>query len=403
LRRFGCASSRNGIFGVAKQAKDRTIMKILLVGEYSRLHNSLKEGLVALGHEVILIATGDYFKGYPADIKLKRRFDKGLGKKLKVTIYKLTGLDITSRSIRKQFLSHAAQLKGFDVVQLINESPLGAQPEDEKTIISFLQKHNGKMFLLSCGTDHLSVRYALGDALPYSILQGLKDGSVPASKYKFILKYNTPAYKALHQFILERVHGIIASDMDYHLPLKDHPKYLGLIPNPVAVDKLPYLPLSAKIPIVIFLGINRQNYHTKGIRYFEEALARLQESFPHRICIETVENLPYSEYIEKYNKAHIVLDQVFSFDQGYNALEAMAKGKVVFTGAEAAFTQHYSLTEAVAVNALPDVDYLVQQLTYFIEHPQEIATMGARARAFVSNKHDHLQVAQQYLNCWSNA
>jgi hypothetical protein len=39
--------------------------------------------------------------------------------------------------------------------------------------------------------------------------------------------------------------------------------------------------------------------------------------------------VPYATYIELYNKSHIVLDQVFSYDQGYNALEAMAKGKVV--------------------------------------------------------------------------
>lgn len=377
-------------------------MKILLVGEYSRLHNSLKEGLVALGHEVTLIATGDYFKDYPADIKLHRRFDAGLGKKLKVALFKVTGIDLTSRSLRRQFFKHRTSLQGFDVVQLINESALGAQPEDEKAVVSFLRQHNKKLFLLSCGTDYLSVRYALGESLPYSILQGLKDGSVEASRYRFILKYTTPAYEALHRFIVGRADGIIASDMDYHLPLEGLEKYLGLIPNPVNTEKLPFLPQQTEGPIVIFLGINRQNYHTKGIRYFEEALTLLQEQFPERIQVEIAENLPYSEYIEKYNRAHILLDQVYSFDQGYNALEAMAKGKVVFTGAEAAFTQHYSLTDTVAVNALPEVDYLVKQLTFFIEHPEEITKMGARARAFVVREHDHLQVAQRYLECWNS-
>ena len=64
-------------------------MKILLVGEYSRLHNSLKEGLVELGHQVTIIATGDHFKNYPVDIKLNRKYNQGLAKKLKVLIYKL--------------------------------------------------------------------------------------------------------------------------------------------------------------------------------------------------------------------------------------------------------------------------------------------------------------------------
>ena len=45
-------------------------MKILLIGEYSRLHNSLKEGLEKLGHTVTIIGFNDYFKDYPVDIKL---------------------------------------------------------------------------------------------------------------------------------------------------------------------------------------------------------------------------------------------------------------------------------------------------------------------------------------------
>ena len=45
-------------------------MKILLVGEYSRLHNSLKEGLVSLGHEVIIVGCGDKFKQFPVDYSI---------------------------------------------------------------------------------------------------------------------------------------------------------------------------------------------------------------------------------------------------------------------------------------------------------------------------------------------
>ena len=45
-------------------------MRILLLGEYSRLHNSLKEGLVQLGHEVIIVGDGDDFKDYPVDFSI---------------------------------------------------------------------------------------------------------------------------------------------------------------------------------------------------------------------------------------------------------------------------------------------------------------------------------------------
>ena len=39
-------------------------MKILLLGEYSNLHNSLKQALLNMGHEVLLVGNGDGFKKY---------------------------------------------------------------------------------------------------------------------------------------------------------------------------------------------------------------------------------------------------------------------------------------------------------------------------------------------------
>ena len=87
-------------------------------------------------------------------------------------------------------------------------------------------------------------------------------------------------------------------------------------------------------------------------------------------------------------------------DQGYNALEAMAKGKVVFTGASEEFNQHYNLTEKVAVNAIPDVNYLVTELTYLIENPQEITAIGKRARIFIEKEHHYIKIAEKFMQEW---
>jgi len=375
-------------------------MKILLVGEYSRLHNSLQEGLSALGHQVMVISTGDYFKKYPSDILLQRKFDTGLARKIKIAIYLLFKFDITSWHITRQFFKNASSLKGFDVVQLINESSFGATPRDEIKMISFLKQNNKKLFLLSCGTDYLSVQHQLSDINPYSILSNYKEGRVSKIAFKSILKYTTPAFKKLHQYVFQNIDGVIASDFDYHMPLQGHKKYLGLIPNPINTKKLRICKVDTKRPITIFMGINRTNYHSKGISYFEKALAIIQQKFPKRVHIEIVENLPYEQYIEKYNNAHIILDQVYAYDQGYNALEAMAKAKVVFTGAETAFMQHYKLDTPVAINALPEVDSLVIALEKLIDNPEKITEIGLAAQDFVIQHHDYKKVAQQYLDSW---
>ena len=71
-------------------------MKILLIGEYSRLHNSLKEGLLKLGHEVAINGFNDGFKDFPIDLRFEKKFEKGFLKKIKVLTFYLTRFDISS-------------------------------------------------------------------------------------------------------------------------------------------------------------------------------------------------------------------------------------------------------------------------------------------------------------------
>ncbi|HLW15574.1 MAG TPA: glycosyltransferase [Flavobacteriaceae bacterium] len=380
-------------------------MKILLVGEYSRLHNSLKEGLQALGHEVQIIGTGDFFKDFPVDMRLKRRFDTGLAKKIKVGIYKLFKIDISSRALLQQFFSFEDSLKAYDIVQLINESSLGMQPAEEIKAIDFLKKYNENIFMLSCGTDYTSVSYAMDKKIRYSIFTPLLENRIPERFYIGALRFLKPEYKKLHQYLYkEIIQGVIASDMDYHIPLENNSKYLGLIPNPINTEKLAFQPIEISNKVVIFMGINRNNFLKKGIDFFEKALVQIQKEFSDKVEVVTAENLPYDVYIKQYDRAHILLDQVYSFDQGFNALEAMAKGKVVFTGAEREWEELYNYKEdEVCINALPDVDYLVNKLRWLINNPQEIKRIGSNARTYVEKDHDYIKVAKTYLDTWQSA
>jgi glycosyltransferase involved in cell wall biosynthesis len=50
---------------------------------------------------------------------------------------------------------------------------------------------------------------------------------------------------------------------------------------------------------------------------------------------------------------------------------------------------------------LPDVDYLVNELSYLIENPDEIIAIGQRARAFIEREHDYIKIATKYLEIWN--
>jgi glycosyltransferase involved in cell wall biosynthesis len=377
-------------------------MKILLVSEYSRLHNSLKEGLQELGHEVYILGHTDGFKDFPVDFPLVKKWDTGLLKKAKVAIYTIFGFDMSSYLTYRQFEKNKAKFTGFDVVQLINENSFYCQYYFEKKILEFLFQNNKKTFLLSSGYDYLNVKYCFENPNFKSAIQPFLSGKIKKSGFDNILKYRTKSFKKLHQFIYSNIQGIIATDMDYHIPLVGNSKYSGLIPNPINIQKLIFQSLSISNKIILFHGINEYNYYKKGNNYFEETLEIIKKKYADKVEIISSRNIPYTTYITLYNKAHIVLDQTFSYDQGYNALEAMAKGKVVFTGAEKEFTAYYNLTDSVCINALPDVDYLVSELSFLIENPNEIIAIGKRARNFIEKEHDYITITKQYLEIWQN-
>lgn len=378
-------------------------MRILLVGEYSRLHNSLKSGLIALGHDVILVSDGDGFKNYPADYSIAYKWCKS--KLLNIPrqlIFRMFKYDIAKIEKGLRFYSLLLKFKDYDVVQLINEAPIKTTPRFERYLLKKLISQNKKTFLLCCGIDYSIANYLLERKPRYSLIDPFFGNKKLIEEYRYILEYSSKPYKKLHETLYSQISGVIASDMDYYLPLKHHPKFLGLIPNPVILDDLEYNEIQIDDKITIFLGINRGNYNQKGIPYFEKALDIIRQKYPDKTEIIITENIPYAKYINIYNKAHILLDQVYGYDQGYNALEAMTKGKVVFTGAEEEFMEYYKLHESVAVNALPNVDAIVKELSFLIENPDEITAIGKRARAFIEKEHEHITVARKYLEKWAN-
>lgn len=377
-------------------------MRILLIGEYSRLHNSLKEGLMALGHEVILISDGDGFKQYPSDFLITpKTLSRGFLNIPRQIIFRIFKYDIAQLERGFRFYKLLPKLKDYDVVQLINEAPIKTNKVFEKHLLKKLIIQNKSTFLLCSGIDYTVVKYMTDRKPRYSLMDPFfKDRSL-VDEYRFIIEYTTKGHKKLHDFLYSTVTGVFASDMDYCLPLLHNPKFMGLVPNPVNISRLDYNEPVINGSIIIFMGINRWVYNQKGIPYFEKALTIIKAKYQEKIEIVIAESLPYDEYIKLYSKAHILLDQVYAYDQGYNALEAMAKGKVVFTGAEKEFMEHYNLTERVAVNALPDVDYLVNELSFLIENPDEIIAISKRTRAFIEKEHEHIVVAKKYIEKWS--
>ena len=378
-------------------------MKILLIGEYSRLHNSLKEGLIKLGHEVTLIGKSDGFKNYPVDYSIDNVIFKS--KKnlfFAKAINRIFGINLVYIENFLIFYYNKSHFKNYDIVQFYNESFLKSYSFLERYALKFIIKSNKKSFLLCCGLDYISLKYAYEKKLRYSILTPYFEYPDQSKSYHHILKILNKNRKKLYQCYLKYVDGFISSDLDYHIPYEKTPKYLGMVSNPINTDLISEAITNNLDTIIIFHGINTETYIRKGNKYFDEAITIIKEKYNEKVEIIRTKNLPYKTYINFYNNCHILLDQIYAYDQGYNALEAMAKGKVVFTGAEKEFLDYYGLNEnEVCINALPNVNDLVEKLSWLIENPEKITEIGENARKFVIKKHHYINSAQEYLNLWT--
>ena len=111
-------------------------MKILLIGEYSNVHWTLAEGLRSLGHETIVLSNGDFWKDYSRDWNLERARNS------------FGSLEYLCR-----LLKYLPQMRGFDVVQLINPMFLELKAERIAPVYKYLRRHNKRIILGAFGMD----------------------------------------------------------------------------------------------------------------------------------------------------------------------------------------------------------------------------------------------------------
>jgi len=315
-------------------------MRVLLVGEFSRLHNSLKEGLIQNGHQVTLIGSGDYFKKYPVDIIADGYVVKNnwLLQKIRRLLYILTKVDLAGLETLVRLYKNKKNISNYDIVQFINEAPFKSTYSYEKKLLDFILKRNKDAFLLSCGEDYNYVSFAINKKFPYSVLTPYLEDNTLQNNYKYTLEKLSDEYNKVHTYMFSKINGVIPVSLEYEIVYKGHVKKLPMTPNPINTDKIKFAPIVGENKkIIILLGVNTVNYWRKGYSFFEKAIEYITEKYPDKVEVITTKNLPYNTYVTYLESAHILLDQTYAHDQGYNALEAMAMGKVVFTGGGSLF------------------------------------------------------------------
>ena len=359
-------------------------MRILLLGEYSNVHNTLAKGLRELGHQVTVASNGDSWKDYPRDVDLSRR--EGM----------LGGITLLTK-----VWSQLPRWRNYDVVQLINPMFLELKAERIRPIYQYLRKHNKKIVLGAFGMDYYWVHECIcRKPLRYSdfnIGDQLRSDETAAWEQRDWLDTSKGE---LNQHIANDCDAIVTGLYEYdacYRPL--FPEKTTFIPYPIGPmsPMSPMRPMSPMSPINLFIGISRGRSAYKGTDIMLQAAEAIKQKYPDRLNLVKAEGIPFSEYQRLMDSSDVILDQLYSYTPAMNALLAMSKGIVCVGGGE---PENYEILGETKlrpiINVLPTYESVYDELEQLVLHPERIPELKRQSIEYVQRHHDYLKVAKQY-------
>lgn len=369
-------------------------MKILFAGDASNMHNCLAQQLRKMGHEATVASDGSRWMDTHRDIDLRRRPGK-----LGALRYLM--------DIRRAL----PQMAGYDIVEIASPIFLRLKPHRIAKVFDYLKVHNKHMVLSAMATDRVyydachdghTYRYSdymLGDEpSPY-----VGSGEYIAQEQD---NWKQPFMREHNDHIVAGIDGAVACLYEYYVAYKpilgDRVAYAGI---PIDIESLAYRPLEkAPDKLRLFIGIQRDRHVIKGTDRLLAAMKRIHDRYPGITELEVVENLPYDEYTRRMRDSHVILDQLYSYTPGTNALIAMAQGVVAVSGAE---PEYYDLIGETVNKPIVNVSPLVEsdidhKLAWLVEHRDQLPQMSRASRAFVEKHNAVTIVARRYLDFWQS-
>lgn len=361
-------------------------MKILIVGEFSAFANYLSQGFRAIGHDSFVISWGD--KGVKQTGESYEVNDKNfiICKKM---IHGSHYLRFAGFKLNR-FLNKLSS--DWDCIIILNlgfikqtNNPFVPLPSLKQ--LQRLLKNPNNLFLSAAGGDYIFSKYY---AKRKKKVQFLED------KFSKHLLQEEREFNQLSPFI----RGVIPISLDYteaYLYYRDICpfKLLPTIQLPFDVNGIDFC-TEIKGKIVIMHGITRSI--EKGSDIIIQALDEIRKRHPEKVEVLILKNVPFAEYIKIMKRTNILLDQCYSYGYGMNALEALAMGKVVFSGNEDGLNEEYGIEKSPVINLIADKQYIVERLEELINNPSKIESLAKKGRDYAMRYHDCPVVAARYVN-----
>lgn len=361
-------------------------MRILLIGEYSNVHNTLAQGLRSLGHEVCVISNGDFWKNYPRDVDVARQPGKWGGIRLMFKLWSLL-----------------PKMRGYDVVQLINPMFFELKAERLFWFYKWLRRHNKRLFLGAFGMDYYWVNECITrKPLRYSDFNfGDQIRTDEAARIEQQDWLNT-AKERLNRMIAEDCDGIVTGLYEYQICYQPNfPEKTQFIPYPI-VPFNSIVSVTPAIPITLFIGISKNRSAYKGTDIMLKAAEDVASRYPERVRLQVADGIPFAQYEQMLNNSDVLLDQLYSYTPAMNALLAMSKGIIVVGGGE---PENYEILGETdlrpIINVEPTYESVYHELERLVLHPEQIPELKRQSIEYIKKHHDYQKVAMQYINFWN--
>lgn len=373
-------------------------MKILLIGEASFLHNTLKKGLLERGHRVLTMSDGNGWHDAPRDIDLRRDGRWG----------KLGGLRVVW-----QLLRHLPQLCGNDVVQIHNYQFVPLMYRWNTLLLRFLKLTNRRV-VKGCFGDDPQIFHRQAQGVPaYSDTYWsgqLQNADQHRDRIAEVVEHGAEASwrKTTHM-----ADALVACLYEYWLDYNEPPyaAKLHYIPLPMECEEMVRWcdgemvkclgndTPSPSHPLTILIGLQPKRDFMKGAMKIAAFVEEVARRHPGKVQIKYVEGVPYDEYMHLLAETDVLVDQLYSYTPSMNSLAAMARGTVVIGGGEEEYYEFIGEdTLRPIINVRPDVpdEENIAAIERALFTDGTLERMAQESIQFVHKYHDYRHVAEQY-------
>jgi hypothetical protein len=358
--------------------------KILLLGEFSNLHNMLSVSLQEYGVNSFVVGSPNGFRGLKADMSLSSPFPGFFGRVHTAT----------------KPIIHLNKLMGYDVVQAITYEQF--HPLINDVMLNLISRLSAKFCSLSTGCDSYLNSYFTSDH-PYKSIcidclqfdqkrrQCLTQEFNSVKSQELLYDLSSTIIPMQHEYresMLKTRFGSKVAPvhrLPFHVP-KQSNNYSRRMANQSSTLRVAH-------------GLNR--YGFKGTRVVDEAIKLIETEKLKGIDLTILPRMPLDKYLSVISDFDVVIDQLYVESYGYNALYCMSMGVPVISSTTDIALNSIGVLSNPFIFCQPNSRALVELLIKLGGNRETLNLHSRMGFEFVKSVHSPDKTVPQFLSTWA--